>query len=161
MGFEMLATIRGVPVREVYSLVDSHMTDSVGHNKGFAELLSEMYNLDKPAGQLFCGSHTTLGFSSTMNKILRMVEADMKMEQVLKGFMVDLEIDTKNSSMAGQAIDISLKLVAPEYSHKPWNRHDEFLLYLKQRNISNMLFAYKDNRFWLPQSGCSSPPLLL
>ena len=151
MGFEMLATIRGVPVREVYSLVDSHMTDSVGHNKGFAELLSEMYNLDKPAGQLFCGSHTTLGFSSAMNKMLRMVEADMKMEQVLKGFLVDLEIDTKNSSMAGQAIDISLKLVASEYSHKPWNHHDEFLLYLKQRNISNMLFAYKVNRF-----GCLS-----
>ena len=65
--------------------------------------------------------------------------------------MVDLEIDTKNFSMVGQAIDISLKLVSPAYSHKPWNHHDEFLLYLKQKNISDMFFAYKDNRF-----GCLS-----
>ena len=50
-----------------------------------------------------------------------MLEAEMKMDQVLKGFMVEFEIDTKNSSLAGQALDMCLKLVAPEYSHKPWN----------------------------------------
>ena len=59
------------------------MTDSTEHNKGFAKILAEMYDLEKPAGQIFCGSHTTLGFSSVMNKVMRQVEADMKMEQVL------------------------------------------------------------------------------
>ena len=147
MGFEVLAAVRGVPVKEVYSLVDAHMTDSVQHNKGFTDILQELYSLEKPAGQLFCGTHTTLGFSSAMNKKLRQLEADMKMDQVLNGFMVDLEMDTKNASLAGQAIDICLKLVAPEYSHKPWNRHKEFLLFLQQRKASNVLFAYKDNRF--------------
>ena len=69
-----------------------------------------MYNLEKPAGQLFCGTHTTLGFSSTMNKVVRMLEAEMKMDQVLKGFMVELEIDAKYSSLTGQALDMCLKL---------------------------------------------------
>ena len=59
--------------------------------KGFSKLLAEMYNLESPAGQIFCGTHTTLGFSSAMNKVMRLVEADMKMEEVLKSFMVDLE----------------------------------------------------------------------
>lgn len=151
MGFEILAAVRGVKVEEVYSLVDTHMTDSVDHNKGFAVLLQEMYNLDKPAGQIFCGSHTTLGFASAMNKVMRLLETDMKMEQVLKGFMVDLDVDTKNSSIAGQALDVSLKLVAPEFAHKPWNRNKEFLLFLADRGVDNVLFAYKDSRF-----GCLS-----
>ncbi|KAJ8367647.1 hypothetical protein AAFF_G00313990 [Aldrovandia affinis] len=44
-----------------------------------------------------------------MNKVMWLVEADMKMEQVLKGFMVDLEVDSKNVSVAGQALDMCLK----------------------------------------------------
>ena len=105
MGFKILALVRGVSVKDVYSLVDAHMTDSTEHNKGFAKILAEMYDLEKPAGQIFCGSHTTLGFSSVMNKVMRQVEADMKMEQVLKGFMVDMEFHSKNMSVAGQALD--------------------------------------------------------
>ncbi|QQP49808.1 Hypothetical protein FKW44_010601 [Caligus rogercresseyi] len=110
-----------------------------------------MYNLETPAGQIFCGTHTTLGFSSAMNKVMRLVEADMKMEQVLQSFMVDLDVDSKNASVAGQALDMCLKLVAPEYSHKPWNRYREFLLFLEQRQVSSVLFSYKDSRF-----GCLS-----
>ncbi|QQP32311.1 Hypothetical protein FKW44_024250, partial [Caligus rogercresseyi] len=98
-----------------------------------------MYNLETPAGQIFCGTHTTLGFSSAMNKVMRLVEADMKMEQVLQSFMVDLDVDSKNASVAGQALDMCLKLVAPEYSHKPWNRYREFLLFLEQRQVSKFL----------------------
>ncbi|QQP49861.1 Hypothetical protein FKW44_010670 [Caligus rogercresseyi] len=151
MGFEILASVRGVSVEDVYKLVDAHMTDSTEHNKGFSKLLAEMHNLETPAGQIFCGTHTTLGFSSAMNKVMRLVEADMKMEQVLQSFMVDLDVDSKNASVAGQALDMCLKLVAPEYSHKPWNRYREFLLFLEQRQVSSVLFSYKDSRF-----GCLS-----
>jgi hypothetical protein len=86
-----------------------------------------------------------------MKKVMRLLEAEMKMEQILKGFMVDLDIDTKNSSIAGQSLDICLKLVAPEFSHKPWNRNKEFVLFLQERGVANVLFAYKDSRF-----GCLS-----
>ena len=47
----------------------------------------------------------------------------MKMEQVLQSFMVDLEVDRKNASVAGQALDMFIKLVAPEYAHTSWNRY--------------------------------------
>ena len=59
MGFEILASVRGVSVEEVYKLVDTHMTDNTEHNKGFSKLLAEMYNLETPAGQIFCGTHTS------------------------------------------------------------------------------------------------------
>ncbi|QQP51201.1 Hypothetical protein FKW44_012475, partial [Caligus rogercresseyi] len=143
MGFEILASVRGVSVEDVYKLVDVHMTDSTEHNKGFSKLLAEMYNLETPAGQIFCGTHTTLGFSSAMNKVMRLVEADMKMEQVLQSFMVDLDVDSKNASVAGQALDMCLKLVAPDYSHKPWNRYREFLLFLEQGRYPVCCFPTK------------------
>ena len=151
MGFSMLAAVRGVEVSEIYKLVDVHMTDSTEHNKGFAEILAEMYDLEKPAGQLFCSTHTTLGLARAFNKVMRLVEGEMELEKQIQTFMVDLDVDSKNSSVAGQALDMCLKLVAPEYSEKPWNRYKEFMLFLEERNVNPVLFAYKDARF-----GCLS-----
>ncbi len=37
-----------------------------------------------------------------MNKVMKQVEGDMEMDQVLKGFMVDMEIHSKNTSVAGE-----------------------------------------------------------
>ena len=47
-----------------------------------------------------------------------------------------------------QALDMMLKLVAPEYKHKSWNY---FGLYLEQRELDLTLFSYKDHQF-----GCLS-----
>ena len=151
MGLEILAASKGKTSKEIYNLVDAHMSDSTAHNKDIASSLADLYDLDTPVGQIFCNTHTTLGFSSGMNKVMRVVEAGMNLEDVTKGFMVDLDYDTKNSSVAGQALDMMLRLVAPEFSHKPWNRHKQFLVYLKERDLDGHLFCYKDARF-----GCLS-----
>ena len=151
MAFSMLAIVRGVDVSEIYKLIDVHMTDSTEHNKGFAQILAEMYSLEKPAGQLFCSSHTTLGLARAFNKVMRLVEGDMELEKQVQTFMVDLDVDSKNSSVAGQALDMCLKLVAPEYSEKMWNKYSEFMLFLEEKKVKPVLFAYKDARF-----GCLS-----
>ena len=150
-AFHCLAVSKGVPVEEVYKLVSAHMTDSVEHNKGFNKILQELYSLEEPAGQLFCGSHTTLGFSNCMDKFVGKVEEVMKISQVTSKFMVGLDISSKNSSVAGLALDIMLKLVAPEYNHKMWNYYKQFTLYLETHDIEPLMFAYKDQRF-----GCLS-----
>ena len=49
--------------------------------------------------------------------------------------MVDLEVDSKNASVAGQALDLCIKLVTPEYAHSPWNRYKESLLFFEQRQV--------------------------
>ena len=151
MGFEILAICSGSTAKEVYSNVSVHMTDSVSHNKGIAKELQTLYDLDKPAGQLFCGSHTTLGFSSSLNKKVSIIESDMKIDQVLSKFMVSMELDSKNGSLAGQAMDMCLKLVAPEFSHKQWNYYKQYTSFLQQEQVTISLFSYKDNRF-----GCLS-----
>ena len=146
MGMEVLAAVKGVPAREVYQLVDTHMTDSVSHNKGISKELAVLYDLDKPAGQLFCGSHTTLGFSGNMDKQVARIEADMKLEHIIKNFMVDLEMDSKNGSFAAQSLDMCLRLVAPEYSHKPWNYNNLYVNHIEQQQVDLTLFCYKDQR---------------
>ena len=39
-----------------------------------------MYSLEKPAGQIFCGTHTVFGFSDTMNILVMEIELKVKLE---------------------------------------------------------------------------------
>ena len=104
MGMEILAVVSGVPVEELLSHVDTLLTDSVEHNKGVNQVLAEMYNLEKPVGHIFCGTHTVLGFSNTMNKLVMEIKLNMKLKTILSGFMVSIELDSKNGS-AGSGHD--------------------------------------------------------
>ena len=138
MGLEQLSICSGFPVKEQ---VDVLFSDSVDHNKGVNFILQEMFDLNKAPGQLFCGTHTCLGFSSCQNKMVTEVERKMKLETVLSQFMVGMELDSKSGSLAGQALDMQLKLVAPEYKHKSWNYHGLYTLYLEQRDVELSLFS--------------------
>ena len=141
MGLEQLSICSGVPVKELLEQVDVLFSDSVDHNKGVNFILQEMFDLNKAPGQLFCGTHTCLGFSSCQNKMVTEVERKMKLETVLSQFMVGMELDSKSGSLAGQALDMQLKLVAPEYKHKSWNYHGLYTLYLEQRDVELSLFS--------------------
>ena len=75
----------------------------------------------------------------------------MKMDELVQGFMVDLDVDSKNGSVAGHSVDMCLLLVAPEYNAKPWNKNKQFLQFLDERGAHEVLFSFKDSRF-----GCLS-----
>ena len=83
--------------------------------------------------------------------MLAFVERDMTLEAIFGNFMIDLDFDSKHGSVAGQACDVILRLVAPEFFHKPWNYYHSFLDYLNENSAHTVLFAYKDQRF-----GCLS-----
>ena len=51
--------------------------------------------------------------SAAINNFLRLLEGEMKMDELVQGFMVDLDVDSKNGSVAGHSIDMCLRLVAP------------------------------------------------
>ena len=78
--------------------------------------------------------------------IFAVVERDMTLEAILDNFMIDLDFDSKHGSIAGQACDVILRLVAPEFLHKNWNYYKDFLTYLGKQNAEKVLFAYKDQR---------------
>ena len=112
MGMQVLSICSRKPVEELASMLDTLISDSVEHNKGVGELFADIFNLDKAPGQLFCGTHTVLGFSNSMDSFVHKIELKMKLETVLAGFMVGMELDSKNGSLSGQALDMILKLVA-------------------------------------------------
>ena len=141
----------GTMAKEIYRQVNVQMSDSTQNNKGIAPILAELYDLKQEAGQIFCNTHTTLGFSAAMNKVMRNVEAGMKLEEVVQSFMVNLDVDSKNSSFAGQTLDMILQFAGPEFSHKSWNRIKQCVIYLKERELDGHLFINKDERF-----GCLS-----
>ena len=65
----------------------------------------------------------------------------MKMDELVQGFMVDLDVDSKNGSVAGHSIDMCLRLVAAEYNAKPWNKNKQFLQFLDERGAHAVLFS--------------------
>ena len=145
-GMEILAAVSGKTSKQVYQNVDLHLTDSVSHNKGINKELATLYDLDEMAGQIFCATHTTLGFSNAMNQRVKAIETDMKVDQIVGKFMVAMEWDSKNTSLCGQALDMCLKFVAPEFQHKMWNYFNTYSEFLKQNDVPQSLFAYKDQR---------------
>ncbi|KAH3698527.1 hypothetical protein DPMN_086054 [Dreissena polymorpha] len=95
-----------------------------------------------------------------MNQVNWLVKVDMKMEQVLQIFMVDLDLDSKNAIVSGQALHMFLKLRAAECNLKAWNHYRKFLLFSKQRQVSSMLFHTNKARLGVPQDS-SSPNIPL
>ena len=77
-----------------------------------------MYELNTTPGQIFCGTHTTLGFSDAINKVVMKKEIKMRLDQLLSRFMCNMELDSKDGSLAGQALDMMIKLFVPKYKHK-------------------------------------------
>ena len=151
MGLEILSICSGEPVEILASKVDTLLTDSVEHNKGVNEILAQLYDLDNTPGQIFCGTHTVLGFSDKMDKMVSKIETNMKLETVIAKFMIAIDLDSKHHSLASQALDMCLKLVAPEYVQKPWNYYKQYRCYLENKEVEFSLFSYKDHRF-----GCLS-----
>ena len=80
----------------------------------------------------------------------------MKMDELVQGFMVDLDVDSKNGSVAGHSIDMCLRLVAPEYNAKPWNKKKQFLQFLDES-----LVQLQRQQVWLFVQGSSSAALPL
>ena len=59
------------------------------------------------------------------------VKLNMGLPKLFSKFMCSMELDSKNRSLAGQALDMMLRLVAPEYRHKSWNYYGQFTTYLE------------------------------
>ena len=76
-----------------------------------------------------------------MDKMVSTIETKMNLETVLAKFMVVIDLDSKHHSLASQALDMGLKLVAPEYVEKPWNYYKQHRCYLESKDVDVSLFS--------------------
>ena len=73
--------------------------------------------------------------------------------------MVDLDVDSEDDTVAGQALNMCLKLIAPEYSARPKNKYKEFLMFLVERGPGTSCLATRTSdsaAFPGPPQYCSS-----
>ena len=147
LGFQILAAASGKDPGELYRSVDLHMADSTGHNKFLSEEVPKLLDLDHKAGQLFCCTHTNFGFCRCMNNCISIVENKIGTSSILDGFLVHLEMNSKNGSLAGQFVDCITPLVGEEMKHKPWNRGKDFKKFCEANDACYEMFLYKDERF--------------
>ena len=88
--FKILEAASGILAKELYNAVDVHMADSTAHNKGVAAALASQFERAKAAGQIFCDSHTTLGFDRRMSKDVHDIKDKMGMQSLFNGFLLDV-----------------------------------------------------------------------
>ena len=147
VGFEILGAASGKSPSEIYSKINMHLTDSVDHNKSIAKDVSEKFNLNKEPGQVFCSSHTNLGFSRAINTGIHQMEVALGIGNMLQGFLSAIEYQSKNGSLIGQFVDCVTRLESKELQHKPWNHGKAFERFCKEAGFPNEMFLYKDERF--------------
>ena len=157
LGFQILAAACNPPMdpRDLYKEVDLHMTDSVSHNKFLHEDVPKLFDLDHHVGQIFCATHTGLGLCRSLNNKIHSIEQSVGINNVLDGFVVQIEFESKNGSIVGQFVDCITRLVGMELKHKPWNRGEEFKRFCTQQDISYEMFLYKDERFGCFPKACA------
>ena len=147
VDFKLIGAASGHSAEILYKTVDVHMTDATAHNKGVSKILAETFNREYPAGQIFCDSHTVLGFDRCMVKVINSVEETMGMQNIFNSFMVYVEIDQQKDTVAISTVSWTLSLFGPDKSSKPWNYYKDFSTFINRDERHVHLFSLKDARF--------------
>ena len=100
VDFKMIEAASGHSAESLYSAVDVHMTDATAHNKGLSTKLAEKFSREVEAGQIFCDTHTVLGFDRSMIKVINSIEENMGMQTLFKSFTGNVDIDQKKDTIA-------------------------------------------------------------
>ena len=99
VDFKMIEAASGHSAESLYSAVDVHMTDATAHNKGLSTKLAEKFSREVEAGQIFCDTHTVLGFDRSMKKVITSIEESMGIQTIFNSFMGNVEIDLKQDTV--------------------------------------------------------------
>ena len=153
--FKLLEAASGYTAEDLYSAVDVHMTDSTAHNKGISDILATEFSRTAKAGQIFCDTHTALGFDRGMSKEIHDIEEKMGMENIFNTFLLDVDVDQKKDSVSMTAVSWCLNLFGPDNIQKPWNYNKDFCLSLKDQGKQPTLFHLKDARFGALSKSCA------
>ena len=110
VNFKLLSAASGHSAESLYNTVDVHMTDATAHNKGLSTKLAEKFSREVEAGQIFCDTHTVLGFDRSMTKEIQSIEGSMGLQTIFNSFMGNVEIDQKQDTVATATVSWCLSL---------------------------------------------------
>jgi hypothetical protein len=142
----LLSACSDVPKEQIWSKIDFTMTDSVSHNFHVEEIVSEVLETEHQPDHLLCQTHPSLMFSREMTNLFTNLDTTLGPDKVFAGFQVSMaEI---HSSVLENWLEVSLRLVSPDFDHKPWNYSSAFSLFIKpQKNLAKRLQKERFNAF--------------
>lgn len=142
----LLAACSGVPRKDIWGKIDFTMTDSVSHNFHVEEIVSEALQMEHQPDHLLCQTHPSLMFSRKMTDLFTTLDTTLGPDKVFAGFQVSMaEI---HSSVLENWLEVSLRLVSPDFDHKQWNYAGAFSLFIApQKNLAKRLQKERFNAF--------------
>ena len=142
----LLSVCSDVPREQIWEKVSFTMTDSTLHNFHVEELVSEALQTDHKTDHLLYQTHPSLMFSRTMTDLFTTLDTTLGPEKVFAGFQVSMaEI---HSLVLENWLEVSLRLVSPDFDHKPWNYSGAFSLFIApQKNLAKRLQKERFNAF--------------
>ena len=133
-----LAVCGGVTKEALWEKIDFVMTDSVSHNMGVEDIVSDVLEVEHTPEHLLCQVHPSLMFNRVLTKLWREVDTTIGPQKIFAGFC--LTINTDQVSVTENWVDCLLRLVSHDFDHKQWNKAEEFDIFIyPQKNVAKRL----------------------
>ena len=124
----LLAVCGGVTKESLWEKVDFVMTDSVSHNMGVADIVSQKLEVSHIPDHLLCHVHPSLMFNREICKLWSDVDSSIGPHKVFAGFSVT--IGNPQVSVTENWLDCLLRLVSHDFDHKQWNKAEMFDMHI-------------------------------
>ena len=86
--------------------------------------LADKLDREEPAEQIFWTTHTTLAFDRDMADVIHKIEENIGMNNIFRGFLVEVGIDHKQDSVSLASIKWVLNLFGFFRQDVYWNIHN-------------------------------------
>ena len=142
----ILSAVSGVAACDLFSKINYQMTDAAAHNLHVDEMVAMDLGVDHVPQHLFCQTHPCLMFNRKLVEVVRDVENHLGTDKIYSSFLVNAT--TQHATVFEQYLDCVVRLVSPDFDHKPWNYSKMFHLFVApKKNLAVALKMERFNRF--------------
>ena len=140
--YDMLGALTKQPASLFFEKMTAFMTDSASEMNLFLSILGKDMDSNHVPHHLKCVLHTALGFTETEIKVVSSLEQTIGPDKLY---------GTANchdsSNVSKSTVMAILKLISPQYQHKPYNLKSEFDATLSDGTRKNDSFSLRSHRF--------------
>ena len=144
-NLKRLSVASGKDLVDIFTTIQSFVTDSCKVNKGLAALISGKIGVDWVPGSIYCCLHTVLGFQEGIVHVWKNYQGKIGYQKMNPS--AQLELDMEDSSLVKQVLEAHLRLTADRWSARSWNKFEEYTEFCKDNGVSNVGRELHGNRF--------------
>ena len=136
---DILSAVSGFSKESLFAKIDFVMTDATAHNLEVETLLSEELHSPHLPKHLLCHVHPVFAFLRQLDGVFKEIEATIGRDKIFANFNVTP--NESQESVMSQFLDCSVRLVSHDFDHKPWNKAEEFDLFIAPKANTSIRMA--------------------